>query len=220
MLYAIRHSHTDITLHLLKKNVTLSSNKLLSHTNPQEHREAESFSKWRQKEYLRSRFVLHKLLGDSSQQPILKEQASGRPLFAKGILGSISHKNGHILCAVKSATQNRGIGIDIEKKSVPKAVIKRISSAKEQESLKISCPELGGVANSVIFSSKESIYKAYSSLGLTLRLDDIMIIEITENKTVSTVRQNVYPQKHLIKTAFSRIDIDQTEYVVSSCAII
>ena len=219
MLHALRHSHTDITLHLLKKNVTVCSSELLSHTHPQEHRQAESFSSLRQREYLRSRFVLHKLLGDS-KQPILKDQASGRPLFAKGILGSISHKNGQIVCAIKSAANYRAIGIDIEKKSVPKAVIKRISSAKEQDSLKISCPELGDVANSVIFSSKEAIYKAYSSLGLTLRLDDIMITEITDNKTVSTVRQNIFPKNHLVKTAFSRIDIDQTEYIISSCAII
>jgi 4'-phosphopantetheinyl transferase EntD len=82
------------------------------------------------------------------------------PLWPAGVVGSITHCRGYVAAAVARAADLSAIGIDAEPhESLPPGVLDSVASAQEQHHLR-HLPE-GIHWGRVLFSAKESIYKAW-----------------------------------------------------------
>ena len=91
--------------------------------------------------------------------PILRG-SKGEPLWPAGVVGSITHCAGYRAAAVARQTQLAGIGIDAEVHApLPAGIEDRVCSAEETAWLK---QQSGSVHwDRVLFSAKESVYKAW-----------------------------------------------------------
>jgi 4'-phosphopantetheinyl transferase EntD len=98
--------------------------------------------------------------------PILRGER-GSPVWPQGIVGSITHCAGYRAAAVAYATEISTIGIDAEPNSpLPNGVIDFISLPLERPQLRLLATERPDVCwDRLIFSAKESIYKAWFPLA-------------------------------------------------------
>jgi 4'-phosphopantetheinyl transferase EntD len=106
--------------------------------------------------------------------PILRG-AKHEPLWPDGIVGSITHCRGYRAAAVALSKNIIAIGIDAEPDGpLPDGVGRRVLRDEERQWLTGAA---GGVAwDRVIFSAKESIYKAWFPLtGRWLGFDDAIV---------------------------------------------
>lgn len=86
--------------------------------------------------------------------------AHGEPLWPQGIVGSITHSDGYCGAAVARATRFAGIGIDAEvNDALPNDVLTLISNDLERKQI-AALPKQEISWDRVLFSIKESIYKA------------------------------------------------------------
>jgi 4'-phosphopantetheinyl transferase EntD len=86
------------------------------------------------------------------------------PLWPEGAVGSITHCAGYAAAAVARASEVRGLGIDAEiNKPLPEGVAELVCSASER-AWAAAAP--AGMINwpTLIFSAKESVYKAWQPL--------------------------------------------------------
>jgi 4'-phosphopantetheinyl transferase EntD len=97
--------------------------------------------------------------------PILRGER-GSPVWPQGIVGSITHCAGYRAAAVAYAAQISTIGIDAEPNApLPNGVIDIISLPLERSQLQLLATERPDVCwDRLIFSAKESIYKAWFPL--------------------------------------------------------
>lgn len=105
----------------------------------------------------------------------IPQGAAGEPVWPRGILGSISHTRGRVVAAVASSRDYAGIGIDVEPAApLPDGVLPFVASAREM--LQLSRSSLR-VADRVLFSAKESIFKAqYPFAGAQLAFEDVEVV--------------------------------------------
>lgn len=91
-------------------------------------------------------------------RPILRGEKR-EPLWPEGIVGSLTHCDGHRAAAVARASDFRSIGIDAEPDApLPRGVLDAISLGGERPQLdRADGPHL----DRVLFSAKESVYKAW-----------------------------------------------------------
>ena len=104
--------------------------------------------------------------------------ASGRPTWPAGVVGSMTHCAHYCAAAVAEESRCDAIGIDAEPNSpLSEAVLRRISSPAERRRLhEISRVQPDVSFDRVLFSIKESVYKAWSSLtGEDLRFNDVEV---------------------------------------------
>lgn len=91
----------------------------------------------------------------------------GEPGWPAGVVGSITHCSGYRACALARASAVLALGIDAEPNApLPDGVLVQIASAEERSQL----ADLRRLAPSVhwdrlLFSSKESVYKAWFPLA-------------------------------------------------------
>ncbi len=117
----------------------------------------------RQAEYFAGRWLAARALLSFgvANYPLLAD-AKRCPQWPPGLLGSISHSDDQVLCAVATGRRYRAVGVDIQQRISPAAADKlqtRILSNAEILLLNNSAlAEHDGVA--LCFSAKESIYKA------------------------------------------------------------
>lgn len=107
-------------------------------------------------------------------QPI-PSGARGEPLWPAGIVGSITHCEGYRACAVAHAREFIALGIDAEPHGpLPAGVLSEIARAEELSRLReLSLAAPGIHWDRLLFSAKESIYKAWFPLvGRSLEFDD------------------------------------------------
>jgi len=131
----------------------------------------------RRQEFIRGRWLYHHL----SQKPeaLLKSEA-GAPMWPADIAGSITHKSGDVACCIKPRSEFSGLGIDLELNSkVKPEFIDRICAESEKKLIakfeKLH-PALNALA--VIFSFKESIFKAvYPNGGIYFYFLDAEVID-------------------------------------------
>ncbi|MGD8108886.1 4'-phosphopantetheinyl transferase family protein [Vibrio sp. TRT 17S01] len=116
----------------------------------------------RQAEFLAGRIAasigLSSIGRDKTQVTIGKDR---QPTWPQGIVGSISHANDRALCILSSNTQNV-VGIDVEEfqsQELVSAIGGHVLS--DEECLKCDHYGLGDYLVVLIFSAKESIFKAY-----------------------------------------------------------
>ncbi len=95
--------------------------------------------------------------------PLLLKNEDGAPLWPEGIVGSLSHSGLHCVAAVARAHAVTALGIDIEgAERLPSDTIRLICSAAEQRTAQRWHPPQRDLALKIMFSAKESIYKAYA----------------------------------------------------------
>lgn len=92
--------------------------------------------------------------------------AKGEPVWPDGVVGSITHTAGYYAAAVADARQVRSIGIDAEVHDrLPEGVLNHIALAEERAWLKEMGRHGGVWWERMLFSAKESVYKAWFPLA-------------------------------------------------------
>lgn len=122
----------------------------------------------RRREFATARSCARQALGVLGFPPLpIPAGPRGEPCWPSGVVGSITHCNGYRACAVARATQLMAIGIDAEpNRALPEGVLGAVASAGEVAALHQLAhvqPEVNW--DRLLFSAKESIYKACFPLG-------------------------------------------------------
>ena len=106
-------------------------------------------------------------------QPILRG-SSRQPLWPSGIVGSITHCNGYCAAAVAFRSSMLGIGIDAEPNQLlPSSVYDHIFDNDEIPS---ESPRSGLCVDRLLFSIKESIFKAWFPItGIWLDFKEVKV---------------------------------------------
>lgn len=109
-----------------------------------------------------------------ASSPILRG-ARHEPLWPDGVVGSITHCRGYRAAAVASSKDIMTIGIDAEPAGpLPAGVERRVLGGDER--LWLASAPAGVPWDRVIFSAKESVYKAWFPLtGRWLGFDDAVV---------------------------------------------
>jgi 4'-phosphopantetheinyl transferase EntD len=91
----------------------------------------------------------------------------GAPQWPSGIVGSITHCAGYRCCAAGRACEVTTIGVDAEPHDVlPDGVLDAIALEREKLMIADLAAELPGVCwDRILFSAKESVYKAWFPLA-------------------------------------------------------
>ena len=82
----------------------------------------------------------------------------GEPLWPAGVVGSISHTQDVCVASVSDADGLLGLGVDVEAQRILKANIQRVICREEE--LSLHWHDDNELAKLIIFSAKESVYKA------------------------------------------------------------
>jgi 4'-phosphopantetheinyl transferase EntD len=92
----------------------------------------------------------------------------GEPLWPEGVVGSITHCSGYRACAVARRADLATIGVDAEvDEALPERLLPDIALPEERRRLDALAREDPGVSwDRLLFSIKESIYKAWFPLAL------------------------------------------------------
>lgn len=121
----------------------------------------------RRREFVTGRRLARAALARLGHPPVPIRQGPGRePIWPDGVVGSITHCDGYRAAAVASEQQIAGLGLDAEVHGrVSSAVADLITGVGERghlAALAASEPDIDWA--SVLFSAKESIYKAWFPL--------------------------------------------------------
>ncbi len=138
----------------------------------------------RVREFTTARFCARQALGELgfSSFPILRG-SKGEPLWPPGVVGSITHCAGYRAAAVAMQTHVAAIGIDAEiDDSLPLEVGKSLFVAEETVWLRQASDRFHW--DRILFSAKESVYKAWFPLTQRwLGFEDVEIaIETAESR--------------------------------------
>jgi 4'-phosphopantetheinyl transferase EntD len=89
-----------------------------------------------------------------------------QPLWPAGVVGAITHTRGYVAAAVADAGTVMAVGIDAEPdEPLPHGVITRVASPEERAMIGAGRPSGVDNLDRLLFSAKESIYKAWFPLA-------------------------------------------------------
>ena len=131
--------------------------------HPEEAALAAAMGPRRRAEFARGRSCARRALVALGRpaEPVLRA-ARRAPRWPTGIVGAITHTEGYCAAAAGPSQHWAGIGVDVEqRKPLSTRALERICSASERQALEAlaDCsPEAWG---NVVFSAKETLYKAY-----------------------------------------------------------
>jgi 4'-phosphopantetheinyl transferase EntD len=134
----------------------------------------------RRREFTTARACARRALGALDIPPVAIETGDkGAPKWPAGVVGSITHCDGYRAAAVARDTNVTTIGIDAEPHGVlPEGVLDAIARPEELEilpGLNTSVPDVHW--DRLLFSAKESIYKAWFPLAHRwLGFEDAIVI--------------------------------------------
>ncbi len=143
-------------------------------------------------------------LGLSDPPPIIQGK-NRSPVWPENVIGSISHSEQWAIAAVAFKTNVKLIGIDIELiRPLPvKRLMRKIATPEESKLLELhpDSDDKYPYLQTLIFSAKESIYKAfYTKFGVKLRFADISfswyLDEIKKEQVTLFGRMNRTVDKH------------------------
>ncbi|GHE16133.1 4'-phosphopantetheinyl transferase family protein [Streptomyces alanosinicus] len=102
----------------------------------------------------------------------------GAPQWPAGVVGSLTHRRGYCAAAVARATDLLALGIDAEPNApLPPAVVTTFALPEERRHLRAHPDHPGVHRDRLLFSAKESVYKAWFPLTQrVLRPQDIQIV--------------------------------------------
>ncbi|MFI7388686.1 4'-phosphopantetheinyl transferase [Streptomyces sp. NPDC049813] len=87
---------------------------------------------------------------------------AGAPIWPDGIAGSMTHCAGYYAAAVADSARVLALGIDAEPhEPLPGGVLETVARTEERAMLDRLAPRTGTALDTVLFSAKESIYKAW-----------------------------------------------------------
>jgi 4'-phosphopantetheinyl transferase EntD len=119
----------------------------------------------RRAEFAAGRTCARQALGSLGMYSVpLLQGAQHEPLWPEGVIGSITHCRHYCAAAVASTESYRSIGIDAERnESLPSGVLSLISCKREQEWISTASGQ-DICWDRLLFSIKESVYKAWYPL--------------------------------------------------------
>ena len=132
---------------------------------PAERRICARFGEVRLREFATGRRCARELLRRLGEPdaPLVRDDR-GMPLWPPGVVGSISHKKDLCLVAVASARRVSALGVDVEDaRPLGSELWRRICTSRELRWLATRPEAERGVWAKLLFSAKESSYKAWSS---------------------------------------------------------
>ena len=112
------------------------------------------------------------------QRPSLVPGRGGAPLWPMGVLGSMTHCLGRCAAAVTSDSSIAGLGIDLEEGSQSSSDLLDVAVLPSERAAvqKLHRSGPAGLWERVIFSAKESVYKAWYPLeGRWLDFEEVRI---------------------------------------------
>ena len=129
---------------------------------------SQSFSGLRKNQFLAGRTCAHNALSffGSDDTAILRDLKTREPIWPRGFCGTITHHNSYAAAAVAKSKNIFGVGIDLENltRRIDFSVFKYICTKNERNCL-INCDkESADRKLKILFSAKESIFKAYFPL--------------------------------------------------------
>jgi 4'-phosphopantetheinyl transferase EntD len=96
--------------------------------------------------------------------PVLRG-ARRAPLWPEGVVGAITHSDGFCAAAVARSSDLAGLGLDAEREApLSERALARICSPREIDALRALSGQAPEHWGNVVFSAKESVYKAYFPL--------------------------------------------------------
>ncbi|MFK2892163.1 4'-phosphopantetheinyl transferase family protein [Dyella flagellata] len=107
--------------------------------------------------------------------------AERQPIWPNGVIGSMTHTHGLAAVAVEWAGRRRGIGIDVEcvmNEQACEAVVMTVLDRSELHCLQATRELALPVALTIVFSAKESFYKA--AYGSVRRFFDFSAVRVVE----------------------------------------
>lgn len=122
----------------------------------------------RRREFTTARACAREALAQLGQpHQAIPTGSRGEPLWPAGIVGSITHCDGYRACAVARAGDLLTVGVDAEpNKPLPDGLLGDIALPEEREMLRVLAREEPEVSwDRLLFSAKESIYKAWYPLA-------------------------------------------------------
>ncbi len=132
--------------------------------NIQEPKGFDNMAKKRQADYLAGRIMaklaLSEMNATTTELPIGDNRA---PIWPIGLNGSLSHSKG-LACCMVTNDHNTACGVDIEhlaSASASNAILKKCLNDAERDWLSTQTNRAPDLAATLIFSGKESIFKAY-----------------------------------------------------------
>ena len=123
-------------------------------------------SEKRRTDFIAGRYFARKALAELKYTVSdLDREDNGAPVWPKGIVGSISHNNGIVICAVASSSEYLALGVDVQQVSAAnnyQSLLERVCCESEK-SLVENCdnPQLRLIQ---LFSAKEALFKAADAL--------------------------------------------------------
>jgi 4'-phosphopantetheinyl transferase EntD len=121
----------------------------------------------RRREFATARACARTALGKLGLPPVaILPGQRGAPQWPAGVVGSITHCAGYRACAVARAADVVTIGLDAEPhETLPDGVLGAVASGAEQARLAaLTATEPGVCWDRMLFSAKESVYKAWFPL--------------------------------------------------------
>jgi len=180
----------------------------------------------RKTEFLRSRWLFHQISGETS--PLLRGSA-GEPQWPMGLIGSISHKEGHVIAAISSTSHYRSIGVDMEgsKRVRPHLKGKICTDRDEDVLVRLAADDRYGVQGglAVIFSIKEALFKCLYPLGREMFwFEDAVLetIDLAAGRATCRLNREVAPgfgTKATLEAHFSIFAHAADNYVVSALVV-
>lgn len=160
----------ELRVHWLPKQEQIAPELIRAALHPSEWSEADSIhAPTRKDEYLRARYLLRKLTGFTDELP---RRPAGDRSWPPGIVGSITHKDGHVGLCLADQVEYASVGIDAEDVArVRPELAAKICSDTEQAMLVDLAWQHGQPAQfflALIFSFKEALFKSHYPLGGTM----------------------------------------------------
>jgi 4'-phosphopantetheinyl transferase EntD len=141
--------------------------------------------------------------------PTVLRGDSGEPLWPQGVVGSITHTYEYCAAAVASLNEIRKLGIDAElHRGLKEGVLDIIANVDEVQMIR-QLPE-GVHWDAVLFSAKESIYKAWFPSGGPLGWEDVSIVFHPEGGTFNVANPAQLEGRFLITKNFVLTAVTET----------
>ncbi|AXA92274.1 4'-phosphopantetheinyl transferase [Massilia sp. YMA4] len=137
----------------------------------------------RQAEFFFGRWCARAALARHGHAGVVGVGPAREPLWPHGLIGSISHSHGMAAAVALPGMGMRGVGIDIEtiaQGRALRALRQVVLSAREQAWLDaLDCPLAPDIVLTLVFSAKESFYKAvFETVRRFLGFDAVEVVGI------------------------------------------
>ena len=121
----------------------------------------------RQREFLLGRFCARAALALMGKKHVaIARGASGAPVWPAGIVGSITHTQGYAAAIVGDSAYFAGMGVDAERVGgVTPLLYPKLFDCQERAALAAMDQDRQALVSTILFSAKESYFKAWSPLN-------------------------------------------------------